>query len=299
MNAEPLSDASEKRRKLERELIGSLAGNCADTIESAGWFDADLFLHPGYADLWRWAITAHPDWEAFWRKATDLGIRDEVLNAETETLSWYYGEYIAREIVQLAWLDHANSNVAALTQATARGDTKRAAALLAQLQESQPKQVLPLAVRDMSDAGESFLRILETENRSILTGIPVLDNATGGLERQSQTILAAPPSTGKSALAFQIARNVAASGKKALLPRRRAKVRCHSRSRATSQPLVKRPVCFVGDGGSEPIRPRGLWGGGRDMAGCQARQPVSRAKRQGARGGKRTHVHVWAAPADP
>ena len=49
-----------------------------------------------------------------------------------------------------------------------------------------------------------------------MTGIPVLDKATGGLERQNQTMLAAPPSTGKSALAFQIARNVAASGKKAL-----------------------------------------------------------------------------------
>jgi replicative DNA helicase len=216
MNPEPLSAASEQRRKLERELIGSLAGNCADTIESAGWFDADLFLHPGYADLWRWTVAAHPDSADFWRKASDLSIRDTVLDAMTETLSWSYGEHLAREIVQLAWLDRANSNVAALTQATARGDTKQAAALLAQLQESQPKQAQPLAVRDMSDAGESFLRILETENRSILTGIPVLDNATGGLERQSQTILAAPPSTGKSALSFQIARNVAASGKKAL-----------------------------------------------------------------------------------
>jgi replicative DNA helicase len=36
------------------------------------------------------------------------------------------------------------------------------------------------------------------------------------MERQNQTLLAAPPSTGKSALAFQIARNVAASGRKAL-----------------------------------------------------------------------------------
>lgn len=216
MKPEPLSTASEKRRKLERELIGSLAGNCADTIEAAGWFDADLFLHPGFADLWRWTMAAHPDGPAFWRQTSDLGIRDEVLNAMTDTLTWAYGEHIAREIVQLAWLDRANSNVAELTQATAKGDTKRAAALLAQLQESQPKQAQPAAVRDMSDAGESFLHILESENRSIMTGIPVLDIATGGLERQNQTILAAPPSTGKSALAFQIARNVAASGKKAL-----------------------------------------------------------------------------------
>ena len=167
MKPEPLSTASEKRRKLERELIGSLAGACADTIESAGWFDADLFLHPGFADLWRWTITQHPESQAFWRHTSDLGIRDEVMNAMTDTLTWYYAEHLAREIVQLAWLDRANSNMAALTQATAQGDTKRAADLLTQLQESQPKQAQPAAVRDMSDAGESFLHILETENRSV------------------------------------------------------------------------------------------------------------------------------------
>lgn len=211
-----VTPASDKRRKLERELIGSLAGNLHDTIQDAGWFDADLFLHPGYADLWRKMTATGPDVHVLWQTASELGIRLEVLGALEETQSWAYAEHIAREIVRLAWLDRANGDVAALTQATVQGDTERATALLARLQEGQPKQIQVGAVRDMSDAGESFLRILEAENRSILTGIPVLDNATGGLERQNQTILAAPPSTGKSALAFQIARNVAASGKKVL-----------------------------------------------------------------------------------
>lgn len=219
MKPEPsdlLSKASERRRLLERELIGSLAGNCVDTIQAAGWFDADLFLHPGFAALWRHVMVAGPDSHAFWSAASDLGVRDEVLNAMTDTLSWAYGEHLAREIVQLAWLDRANSDVAALTLATAKGDTQRAAQLLASLQESQPKAVQVGAISDMSDACVDFLRILEGGNRSLLMGIPVLDNATGGLERQSQTMLAAPPSTGKSALAFQIARNVAASGRKVL-----------------------------------------------------------------------------------
>lgn len=214
---ENVTPASDKRRALERELIGSLAGNLADTIRDAGWFDAGLFLHPGFADLWRRTIAAPPaDARDFWRSVSEFGLRDEVFHAMDEAASWSYGEHIAREIVQLTWLDRANGDVAALTQATVNGDTKRVSELLTRLQEAQPRQVVSSAVRDMSDAGESFLRILEGENRSVPTGIPVLDNATGGMERQNQTILAAPPSTGKSALAFQIARNVAASGKKAL-----------------------------------------------------------------------------------
>ena len=164
--------------------------------------------------------------------------------------------------------------MAALTQATARGDTKQAAALLAQLQESQPKQAQPAAVRDMSDAGESFLRILETENRSILTGIPVLDNATGGLERQSQTMLAAPPSTGKSALAFQIARNVAASGKKALFV---------SLEMAEAN-LFARAACGVAGVTWQDVKRGNL-------------SPAQKDKLREA--ASRTHVHVRAPPADP
>ena len=146
MNPEPLSAASEKRRKLERELIGSLAGNCADTIESAGWFDADLFLHPGFADLWRWAITAHPDGPAFWRKTSDLGIRDEVLNAMTETLTWDYGEHLAREIVQLAWLDRgeqrcggADPGHGARRHEAGRGDCSRSFRSRSRSRRSRPR----------------------------------------------------------------------------------------------------------------------------------------------------------------
>ena len=52
MKPEQLSSASEKRRKLERELIGSLAGNCAETIEAAGCRAAACTACP-----WRVAMT--------------------------------------------------------------------------------------------------------------------------------------------------------------------------------------------------------------------------------------------------
>lgn len=54
------------------------------------------------------------------------------------------------------------------------------------------------------------------EGRSVPTFIPPLDEATGGLERQTLTLLAARPSMGKSTLAWQIARNLASSGMKTL-----------------------------------------------------------------------------------
>ena len=192
----------------------------------------------------------------------------------TETLSWAYGEHLAREIVQLAWLDRANSDMAALTQATAQGDTKRAAALLAQLQESQPKQAQPR--RGARYVGRR--RILpahpgngESQHPDGHSGARQCDGRPGAAESND-------------------ARRAAFDGqKRAGLPDRAQRRRLRQ----------KGAVRLAGNGRSQPIRPRRLRCGRRDLAGCQARQPVAGAKGQGARGGIRTHVHVRAAPADP
>lgn len=62
-----------------------------------------------------------------------------------------------------------------------------------------------------------FLDLMDNlEGRSIPTYIPKLDEALGGLERQTLSVLAARPSMGKTTLGWQIARNVAASGLKSL-----------------------------------------------------------------------------------
>jgi replicative DNA helicase len=63
----------------------------------------------------------------------------------------------------------------------------------------------------------AFLDLIShLEGRSINTHIERIDSAIGGLERQTLMVLAARPSMGKSTLAWQIARNVAAFGQKAL-----------------------------------------------------------------------------------
>jgi KaiC/GvpD/RAD55 family RecA-like ATPase len=61
-----------------------------------------------------------------------------------------------------------------------------------------------------------FMNLLDhLEGRSIHTWIPAIDKCLGGFERQTLTILAARPSMGKSTLAWQIARNIAANHQKA------------------------------------------------------------------------------------
>lgn len=76
--------------------------------------------------------------------------------------------------------------------------------------------ILPREPMDAYGAAMAFLDLLDhLEGRSVPTYIPKLDDALGGIERQTLTVLAARPSMGKSTLAWQIARNVATAGLKA------------------------------------------------------------------------------------
>lgn len=61
--------------------------------------------------------------------------------------------------------------------------------------------------------GEQFITLLDNlQGRSIPTFLTPLDNATGGLERQNLSILAARPGMGKTTIAWQIARMVSTGG---------------------------------------------------------------------------------------
>lgn len=83
-----------------------------------------------------------------------------------------------------------------------------------------PKDKGPIQFHEPSDALtglQKFITLLDNLHlRSIRTHIPRLDEAIGGLERQTLTVLAARPGMGKTTLAFQLARNIANYGNKVL-----------------------------------------------------------------------------------
>jgi len=69
---------------------------------------------------------------------------------------------------------------------------------------------------DLFGVAERFVNAARNGRRSIPWYLPKLDGATGGLERQTLTILAARPSVGKTALAWQVARQAAYDGKRVI-----------------------------------------------------------------------------------
>lgn len=79
---------------------------------------------------------------------------------------------------------------------------------------SSGEEVQIIEPRDMLDAYAGGMQLVELmgnlEGRDVKTGIARVDFVLAGLERQTLTVLAARPGMGKTTLAWQIARNVAA-----------------------------------------------------------------------------------------
>ena len=65
--------------------------------------------------------------------------------------------------------------------------------------------------------GLEFIDALMAENNDIPTGIPELDSSIGGLERHTTSVIAGRTSMGKTALALQVARNIAGPGKQKVI----------------------------------------------------------------------------------
>jgi len=110
-------------------------------------------------------------------------------------------------VAEGAYLQEVERLGLAAAQAARNGDYERARMLNDQLQALQPHA--HSGARDWFEVACAFIETIEADVRSIKTGVPSLDAATAGLERQTLSVIAARPSQGKSTLGLQIALHAA------------------------------------------------------------------------------------------
>lgn len=204
---------ADKRIETERWLIACAMGDPDGTRQTAGWLAPELMMNEQDAEFWRQFVAGDELGIIFRRMGTQYWFE---AGGWVENMPFIRPEpqELAGEIAQCAHMAGANLQVAQLTQALADGDYDTYREALQEL-AARPIQTQG-AVRTAIDVSAHFLEVLRTPNRILPTFIPSVDRMIGGgLERQTLAILAARPSMGKSCLAMQIARNTAASGKKA------------------------------------------------------------------------------------
>jgi replicative DNA helicase len=192
---------------------------CAATLQDAeyvrrecGWLEPDRFKTLNLKTYWT-GLLAGDDPITAARKAgpnTFRIVSDKISEASVAFVRDY-----AQAIDQMAYLAEIAELNTKIAMAISQGNMIAVQDTIAEMGEQHTGG--NVYANHAIDGLMAFLETLDNlKDRSVKTGMPPLDAATGGLERQTETILAARPGMGKTALAWQIARNVSVAGQRSL-----------------------------------------------------------------------------------
>jgi len=194
----------------ERALLGCALLAPDETRSSCGWLAPERFHDGQAATFWaRFLAGAEPH-----ELALDMRMYGDMLAWMNAVPSYFHAVAYATQIARGDYLASAQPVLTQIAQAAGNLDVAGVQRLAAELAGAAPQA--GRTVRNAGDVAGAFLEALDADLRNIPTFIAPIDAATAGLERQTESVIAARPSQGKSTLAFQIARNVAVSGAKAL-----------------------------------------------------------------------------------
>lgn len=190
-----------------------------DAVQSCGWLKPTMILDDSIQTFWKsvqfritpeMSGTDRPSQEIL-AIAMEAGMIGDLAGWVNDTVSVAMPQVFANEIARRAYVTSISGKFGELMTAVQAGDDTKIKTVIRSMAELDTggQSQLPIAF----DVAEKFDRTVSEGLRSIETFIPDIDKSTGGLERQTLTILAARPSTGKTALAWQMAQQVAYSGK--------------------------------------------------------------------------------------
>jgi len=206
-----------KQREVEYLFAGILFIQPAWTIRTCGWLDPEGLTSDTIRKYWTLArerITPNMDGEQAQQAGMSVAMEADVL---TDVMHWstlvpFQAEPkdFAVEIDRRRMLAKAGGLAGKLALAIRDQDDNQVMAIAREL--AGMERSAPMAAPDLRAVATRFADVVTAGKRSIETFIPPVDDATGGMERQTLSIVAARPSMGKTALMLQIALNSADYG---------------------------------------------------------------------------------------
>jgi replicative DNA helicase len=212
-----------RQREVEQLFAAVVFVSPGSAVEQCAWLKPDILSDIAIKKYWQLVLDRiNPNMnddlmrEIAVQSAVEIGLQSDLMKWTT----WIpFGGYIpgayAQEISRREYITRVTRMMGDLAKAVYSGDDKAARTMIESMagQTSGKVDYLP----DAQDISIQFAQIVDSGVRSVPTYIPQIDNSIGGLERQTLTILAARPSMGKTALAWQIGRNVAHANSKVLI----------------------------------------------------------------------------------
>lgn len=186
-----------------------------EAIKDCGYLLPEIFIDERYAGFWKEVLDGKDPIDS----AISMNILAELatLDSGSPILQSRY-DVCAERIGDLYYLRNSLANISGIANAIAERDVDKVESIISNLSERQIKGQDTLSYP--SDAHNEFVdtirEISKHGSKATLANIPQLDKTVGGFYPGEMVVIAARPSMGKTALALQIARNVANGGKKSL-----------------------------------------------------------------------------------
>lgn len=207
-----LDRLTETRGVAEWNFAAAAFANPDVVRRTCGWLTPDAIRDEQLRKFWS-SLLEHGDAE---KAAMDIGVMffgDLAVRSSNPELYLYGdGREHANAVSRYAWMTNTAMRLPQLAQALAGNDYSKARTIAATMDTDAA--LGKVETPDLADIGLSLIADLARDKSSTVYTMTKLDQATGGLWKPYLSVLAARPSIGKTALALQIACNVAASGHK-------------------------------------------------------------------------------------
>lgn len=198
--------------KAEKLFMGGVFLDEEFARRECGWLPPAIITNPGIRRFWELILNGRTAADA----AMEAQVYFDAIEALVEVPSYSQTPAYADAISMDHYLRQSGMVLSEMARAIVARNAGQLRSLAQGIIEQNP--ISGMAIPSAVDIGLEFIADLDDIKQiSERTGITSLDKATGGLEKQTLTILAARPSMGKSALAIQIARYKAGFEKKNVL----------------------------------------------------------------------------------
>lgn len=208
-----------EQAEIEKYLAGNLFVNPINTLQDCNWLDVNVLISPEIKVLWKkcrekinFEMNIDQAQEVVTQVALELGIAIEIMRDAIHLYGFMdRPSAYAQEIMNRARNTKLAASLPELVKALASNRHDKVDIFVNNI--SEMKRVYAGKIRTTSAIHDSFVEYIEgSGSRTVDTYIPGIDEGLGGFVKQNLVVLGARPSMGKTALAWQIARDVAYGG---------------------------------------------------------------------------------------
>ena len=198
------------KKRAESMFCACVLSNAELVLHDCRWLDPDIFSNNLLKAFWKAVLEGVQATQA----AIDTKVLSHLVEMNAEILSTMDYISYARVIADDHHMLQIALKLGPMAKAIGDRDQEKLNKLIVSM--SGEKQISDTAIPTAFDVALSFAESIGLDNQTIQTYITPFDIALGGYELGTLNLIAARPSMGKTALAWQIARNMAANGKKVI-----------------------------------------------------------------------------------